>query len=184
MSSPPLPPVSRTPSYSESTVRYPSSPVKEVAKHFAEHKRDEVQAFGYNENIHMLEGFKTQEQFLNFLGVPGEFLETQPPTVESVAANVEPNPSNVKSSRRNVKGRILPDVKPNGGKQTNDSKFSLQNFVSAANSLAKFMKETREFFLSLLFLPMHDLNFRFSERAPLGVQVDRKQSPARTRHGH
>ncbi len=42
------------------------------------------------------------------------------------------------------------------------------------------MKEKREFFsCHSLFLPTYDLEFRFCKRAPLGVQVDREQSPAR-----
>jgi hypothetical protein len=65
-----LPPEPRTPPpQSRPTELHPSSPVKPVASHFAEHKRDEVQAFGYKEEIHQLERFSTREEFLDFLGI-------------------------------------------------------------------------------------------------------------------
>src|SRR5260221_14742938 len=71
---PSYPPVQfRTPSpQSQPTKAYLSSPVKPVAQHFAEHKHDEVQAFGYDEAIHVLTDFQTQEEFFNFLGVSEE----------------------------------------------------------------------------------------------------------------
>ena len=44
----------RTPSPQHPTKDPLSSPVKPVSQHFAEHKRDEVQAFGYEEDLHHL----------------------------------------------------------------------------------------------------------------------------------
>jgi len=53
----------RTPSPQSHPTKYLSSPVKPVTQPYAEHKRDEVQAFVYDEGIHQVENF-------TFLGVP------------------------------------------------------------------------------------------------------------------
>lgn len=89
-----------------------SSPVKPVAQHFAEHKRDEVQDYAYNKNNHQLDPFKTKKDFLGFLAVSEDTLQVKIPT-EAV------------------------------------NKFSLSNFVPAANALAKSMNTERECFVSL-----------------------------------
>ena len=51
-----------------------SSPVSRLATAFAEHKLNEVQAFGYDEAIHRLEPFGTAEAFVEFLRLPYELL--------------------------------------------------------------------------------------------------------------
>jgi hypothetical protein len=76
-----------------------SSPVKPVAQHFAEHKRDEVQDYAYNKHNHQLDPFKTKKAFLGFLAVSEDILKVKTPT-EAM------------------------------------NKFSLDNFVPAANALA------------------------------------------------
>lgn len=52
-----------------------SSLVGRVAIFFAEHKRDQVQAFGDDTEIHQLESFKTSEEFIEFLQAPQDILE-------------------------------------------------------------------------------------------------------------
>ncbi|KAF8341503.1 uncharacterized protein EI90DRAFT_3012061 [Cantharellus anzutake] len=49
----------------------PSSPPRKPAKYYAEHKRDELQAYGYDEQVHKLKPFQTFKDVTNFLGVPG-----------------------------------------------------------------------------------------------------------------
>jgi len=85
--------------------------VKLVAQHFAEHNRDEVQDYAYNNN-HQFDPFKTKKAFLGFLAVSEDVLKVKTPT-EVV------------------------------------NKFSLNNFDSAANALAKSMNTKRECFVSL-----------------------------------
>ena len=47
---------------------------------FTEHKRNQVQAFAYDEDIHQLEPFKTSDAFIEFLGVPQNLLlQSEPP---------------------------------------------------------------------------------------------------------
>jgi hypothetical protein len=77
MSSPaPLPP-SGVPDQSRQYTSRPtgaSSPVSRIAKPFAEHKRNEVQAFGYDKDIHQLKPFGTAEAFIEFLAIAEELL--------------------------------------------------------------------------------------------------------------
>ncbi|KAF8341499.1 uncharacterized protein EI90DRAFT_2965881 [Cantharellus anzutake] len=49
----------------------PSSPPRKPAKYYAEHKRDELQAYGFDEQVHKLKPFQTFKDVTNFLGVPG-----------------------------------------------------------------------------------------------------------------
>ncbi|KAG9048044.1 hypothetical protein FS837_000932 [Tulasnella sp. UAMH 9824] len=44
-----------------------SSPVTRVPRYFAEHKRDQVQAFAYDEKLHKLQDFESPDGFLDFL---------------------------------------------------------------------------------------------------------------------
>ena len=53
-----------------------SSPVGKMNKHFAEHKRDEVQAFGYDEDDDQLESIT---HFMDFLKVPANRLPSTTP---------------------------------------------------------------------------------------------------------
>jgi len=46
---------------------------------FAEHKRDQVQAFAYDEDIHQPVPFETSNAFIEFLGVPQNLLQSEPP---------------------------------------------------------------------------------------------------------
>ena len=46
---------------------------------FTEHKRNQVQAFAYDEDIHQLAPFKTSDAFIEFLGVPQNLLQPEPP---------------------------------------------------------------------------------------------------------
>ena len=50
--------------------------VGKVNKHFAEHKHDEVQAFGYDEDDHQLESIM---HFMDFLKVPANCLPLKTP---------------------------------------------------------------------------------------------------------
>ena len=70
--------ISRTPS-PQLRPDYPSSPVKNVARHFAEHKRDEVQAFGYSQAIHKLH---VMQDMFDFLDVPEGILPHMAPSAE------------------------------------------------------------------------------------------------------
>ena len=56
-----------------------SSRIKRIPKLFAEHKRDQVQAFAYNNVIHELVSFETSGAFIKFLEVPQKHLQSQPP---------------------------------------------------------------------------------------------------------
>jgi hypothetical protein len=56
-----------------------SPPVKPVGRHFAEHKRDEVQDYAYNKNNHQLDSFKTKKAFLCFLAVSEDILKVKNP---------------------------------------------------------------------------------------------------------
>ena len=58
-----------------------SSPVSRIAKPFAEHRRHEVQEFGYEEAIHGLEPFQRSEDFIEFLLIAEKHLP--PPNKKS-----------------------------------------------------------------------------------------------------
>ena len=161
----PLPPVpSRTPSPQHPTKDHLSSPVKPVAQHFAEHKRDEVQAFGYDKELHQLEVWGEQD-FLTFLGVDEAFINVEPPSAKVTGKQPSGKQPEFSRRRKKASGRKASGKKANGkgsgngsaegdaeasGERIADaSEFSLTNFVQAANTLAKSMKEKRECFLSL-----------------------------------
>jgi len=159
---PPDPPVQfRTPSpQSNPKKHHQSSPVKPVVQHFAEHKRDEVQAFGYDEGIHQVKDFKTHEDFFNFLRVSEEAIKKH-------------------------SGKVSKMVDEKASKA---SDFSRENFVQAANTLAKSIKDDCEYLLSLAPFFLVDLTFRlnsrFCKRAPPSVQVHGKQNPSRAHNRH
>ena len=46
---------------------------------FDEHKCNQVQAFAYDEDIHQLASFKKSDAFIEFLGVPQNLLQSEPP---------------------------------------------------------------------------------------------------------
>ena len=58
-----------------------SSPISRITKPFAEHRRHEVQEFGYEEAIHGLEPFQRSEDFIEFLLIAEEHLP--PPNKKS-----------------------------------------------------------------------------------------------------
>ena len=62
----------------------PSSRILNVPKFFAEHKRDQVQAFAYDEDIHRLPPFETPDAFNDFLGVPQNILQPEPPQSDAL----------------------------------------------------------------------------------------------------
>jgi len=132
-----------------------SSPVK---PDFADHKRDEVQPFGYDKDLHQLAAFGEQD-FLDFLGVDEAFLNVDPP---------QPSGKKKKGSGKKVSG--INGKKDNGKKAsgkkasrkssgaeanteasgegtTDASEFSFTNFVQATNTLTESMKEKREYLL-------------------------------------
>ena len=147
-----------------------SSPVKPVIPHFADHKRDEVQAFGYDKDLHQLAAFGELD-FLDFLGVHEAFLNVDPP--EQQPSGTQPSGKNKKGSRKKVSGKKDNGKKDDGKKAsgkkasrkssgkasaeanaeasgegtTNASEFSFTNFVQAANTLTESMKEKREYLL-------------------------------------
>ena len=49
-----------------------------MSKFFAEHKRDQVQAFAYARDIHQLVSFKTSDAFIEFLDIPQDCLQSEP----------------------------------------------------------------------------------------------------------
>ena len=57
----------RTPPPSGPPPSVGSSPVSRITKYFVAHKRDEFQAFGYDETIHEPKPFPSSEAFLKFL---------------------------------------------------------------------------------------------------------------------
>lgn len=70
----------RTPSPpANATQPNPSSPIKKTPSYFAEHKRDQFQAFGYDPEIHELKSLGTNEAFLDFLDVPQKIRDVTPP---------------------------------------------------------------------------------------------------------
>jgi len=50
----------------------------------AEHKRNEVQAFGYDENIHKLTPIEKEEDFLKLLGAPNLLSNTSTATADRI----------------------------------------------------------------------------------------------------
>jgi len=82
------------------------SPVKPVVQHFAEHKRDEVQAFGYDEDLHHLGDFGEQD-FLNFLGVDKAFLNVETPSTK--VTGKQPSGRKKKASGKKVGGKTNPE---------------------------------------------------------------------------
>ena len=62
----------------------PSSRILNVPKFFAEHKRDQVQAFAYDEDIHRLAPFETPDAFIEFLRVPQNILQPEPPQSDAL----------------------------------------------------------------------------------------------------
>src|SRR5258705_10904721 len=147
---------SRTPSpqHPNPTKFHLSSPVKPVVQHFAEHKRDEVQAFGYDKDLHHLGDFGEQD-FLDFLRVDEAFLNVETPSAKLTGKQ----PSGKRRSGRKMKasGNKARGRKASGkgsaegsSKATPDaSEFGHKNFVQAANILAKSMKQKHEYLLSL-----------------------------------
>jgi hypothetical protein len=80
------------------TKNHLSSPVK----HFADHKRDEVQAFGYDKDLlHQLAAFGEQD-FLDFLGVDNAFLNVDPPGQQP--SRTQPSGKKKKGSGKKKKG--------------------------------------------------------------------------------
>ena len=157
----PLPPVpSHTPSPQHPTEDHLLSPIKPVAQHFPEYKHNEVQAFGYDKDLHQLEVWGEQE-FLNFLGVDKAFLNVKPPCAKVTRkqpSRKQPEPSRrrkkasgrkASSKKANGKGSAEGDTEASGGHIVDASEFSLTNFVQAANTLAKSMKEKCKCFVSL-----------------------------------
>jgi len=139
----PLPPsATRTaPQHSYPTKDHLSSPVKRVTQHFAEHKRDDVQSFGYDGDLHQLKAFGEQE-FLNFLGVGEAFLDVEPP----IAKVTGKQPSRKKPSGKKAGTSSGKANAETGGECSVDA---TKNFVQAANTLAKSMKDKRQYLLSL-----------------------------------
>lgn len=98
-----------------------------IAKPYAEHKRQEVQAFGYDEGIHRLEPFARAEAFIEFLAIADE-----------------PLPVTKKATKKAAKKAT---------KQT----FTFDNFVQKANTLAESMKDECECLLSLFLAFLADI---------------------------
>ncbi|KAG8984474.1 hypothetical protein FRB90_005305, partial [Tulasnella sp. 427] len=61
-----------TPPSLSSAPQIDSSPVTRVPKYFAEHRRDQVQAFAYDQVLHQLHDFKSEPALLKFLQGRGE----------------------------------------------------------------------------------------------------------------
>ena len=137
-----------------------------VIPHFADHKRDEVQAFGYDKDLHQLAAFVEQD-FLDFLGVDEAFLNVDPPRQQP--SRTQPSGKKKKGSGKKVSGKKDNGKKASGKKAsgkssgkasaeasgegtTDASEFSCVNFVQAANTLAESMKEKREHLLSQVII--------------------------------
>ena len=150
----PVKPRTPPPQHPYPTKDHLSSPVKPVIPHFADHKRDEVQAFGYDKDLHQLAAFGEQD-FLDFLGIDEAFLNVDPPGQQS--SRTQPS-GKKKGSGKKVSGKKDNGKKASGkanaeasGEGTADaSEFSFTNFIRAANTLAESMKEKREYFLALV----------------------------------
>jgi hypothetical protein len=158
----PLKPRTPSPQHPYPTKDHLSSPVKPVIPHFADHKRDEVQAFGYDKDLHQLAAFVEQD-FLDFLGVDEAFLNVDPPGQQP--SRTQPSGKKKKGRGKKVSGKKDNGKKASGKKAsgkssgkasaeasgegtTDASEFSCANFVQAANTLAESMKEKREHLLS------------------------------------
>jgi hypothetical protein len=107
-----------------------------LRQHFAEHKRDEVQDFGYDETVHLLKDFDTQEEVFDFLGVADELLEVSPKVTGE--DSVEDSAKGGGKSR----GKAMGKAKVNDG---DPNEFSRKNFIQASNRLSDAMKKDREF---------------------------------------
>jgi hypothetical protein len=172
----PLKPRTPSPQHPYPTKDHLSSPVKPVIPHFADHKRDEVQAFGYDKDLHQLATFVEQD-FLDFLGVDEAFLNVDPPGQQP--SRTQPSGKKEKGSGKKVSGKKDNGKKASGKKDngkkasgkkasgkssgkasaeasgevtTDASEFSCANFVQAANTLAESMKEKREHLLSRVII--------------------------------
>jgi hypothetical protein len=120
-------------------------PVKPVAQHFAEHKRDGVwQAFAYDEDLHQV-GNLLEKDFLNFLGVDEAILNVEPPSAE--VTGEQPTGRNQASEKKGGGKKVSADGNAKG--TADASKFNHENFLRAANTLAKSMKEKRVYLVSL-----------------------------------
>src|SRR6267154_2289805 len=129
---------SRSPK-SQPTLEHLSSPVKNpVRQHFAEHKRDEVQDFGYDEAVHLLKDFDTQKEVFDFLGVADELLEVSPKVPREREDNVEDYAKGSGKSRGKAKG------KAKAKDDENPNEFSHENFIQASNRLSEALKKDRE----------------------------------------
>ena len=152
----PVEPRTPSPQHRISTKDHLSSPVKPVLPHFADHKRDEVQAFGYDKDLHQLAAFGEQE-FLDFLGVDEAFLNVDPAGQQpsgTQSSGRKTKDSGKKASGKKVSGKASGKSSAmGGGEGTEDaSEFGFTNFVQAANALAESMKKKREYFLSLVII--------------------------------
>jgi hypothetical protein len=99
----PVKPRTPSPKHPRPTKDHLSSPVKPVLSHFADHKRDEVQAFGYDKDLHQLAAFGEQD-FLNFLGVDEVFLNVDPPGQQP--SRTQPSGKKKKGSGKLVERRL------------------------------------------------------------------------------
>jgi len=148
----PVKPRTPSPQHPYPTKDHLSSPVKPVIPHFADHKRDEVQAFGYDKDLHQLAAFGEQD-FLDFLEVDEAFLNVDPPGQQP--SRTQPSGKKKKGSGKKVSGKKDSGKKASGkasaeasGEGTADaSEFSFTNFIQAANTLTVSMKEKREYLL-------------------------------------
>jgi hypothetical protein len=130
----------RTPSHQHHLL----SPVKPVAPHFAERKRDGLQAFVYDEDLHQM-GNLLEKDFLNFLGVDEAILNVEPPSAE--VTGEQPTGRNQASGKKVGGKKVSADGNAKG--TADASKFNHENFLRAANTLAKSMKEKRVYLVSL-----------------------------------
>ena len=159
----PLKPRTPSPQPPYPTEDHLSSPVKPVIPHFADHKRDEVQAFGYDKDLHQLAAFGEQD-FLDFLGVDEAFLNVDTPVQQPsrtqpsgkvVGKKVSEKKDNgKKASGKKASGKSSgkASAEASGGGTADASEFSCANFVQAANTLAECMKEKREHLLSRVII--------------------------------
>jgi hypothetical protein len=116
-------------------------PHKERRPTFAEHKRDEVQAFVYDEVLHHLGAFDKQE-FLTFLRVGELLLNVEAPSGKKKAG--KKTIGKKASGKGSGKGNGKDNAEGSGEGTADASVFTRKNFVQAANILAKSMKEKRE----------------------------------------
>jgi len=126
---------------SQPTLEHLLSPVKNpVRQHFAEHKRDEVQDFGYDEAVHLLKDFDTQEEVFDFLGVADELLEVSPKVPEEDSVEDSARGSARVRGKCRGKAKAKDDAKDDG----DPNEFSHKNFIQASNRLSEAVKEDRE----------------------------------------